>query len=280
MSLKSRPSTILFSCAVMTASFLMFADDLFNTNCRPFVDTPHHHPVDTSCGLDGDPGEPAATRAQNGAKNNLCAPDPAVPVTISVFDDLQNAVQAKGIPFGNQHVSNPVPLPADRSILRSMIQNADGVQIGEGTKVVFVAFVLKTRPGGAESVNCDLTGKEANDIHIVLARSPSATECRSVTAEMIPHFRPVSWNTINFKHVTQGLLGHPVRITGQLFFDAGHAPCNHPRHVQKDPARRSSWEIHPVYAIDVCKDSTLTSCKLEDQSKWKSFDDWLSGLEP
>jgi hypothetical protein len=61
------------------------------------------------------------------------------------------------------------------------------------TNVRFVAFVLKSKPGGSEGVNCHLRGKEANDIHIVLRGSKTdAEECNSVTAEMISHFRQLS----------------------------------------------------------------------------------------
>ena len=31
----------------------------------------------------------------------------------------------------------------------------------------------------------------------------------------------------------------------------------------------SNWEIHPVYAIDVCKFTTFTACKPDDDSLWK-----------
>jgi hypothetical protein len=30
--------------------------------------------------------------------------------------------------------------------------------------------------------------------------------------------------------------------------------------------RVSCWEIHPVYAIDVCKNDKLSSCKADDDS--------------
>ena len=44
-----------------------------------------------------------------------------------------------------------------------------------------------------------------------------------------------------------------VRITGPLFHDASHQPCqfNNAGAVTKhnSPARRTTWEIHPVYRI-------------------------------
>lgn len=229
----------------------------------------------TQCGLDGEGENPPAS-AQNMTKSNLCASSPAVPVTISVFDDLQQAAEEKEIPFGNQHVPNPEPLPENRSVLKDLIPTAGGTAVGEGTKVVFVGFVLRTKLAGKESVNCHLPGKAANDIHIVLARRPDDTECNSVTAEMIPHFRPAAWDKITFQSVLAKLRKHPVRITGQMFFDASHSPCGHAEfQPQGDPKRRSLWEIHPVYAIDVCKNQTLASCKTDEEPVWTAFDKWV-----
>jgi hypothetical protein len=40
------------------------------------------------------------------------------------------------------------------------------------------------------------------------------------------------------------------------------------------PSRVSSWEIHPVYAIDVCKKKSLNSCKADNDSVWTPLDQW------
>ena len=39
-----------------------------------------------------------------------------------------------------------------------------------------------------------------------------------------------------------------------------------------DPVPVSSWEIQPVYAIDVCKNDTLSSCKADNDSVWEPLD--------
>lgn len=233
-------------------------------------------PIDSQCGLNGQTTNPAAS-AQNAAKNNLCASGQAVPITISVFDDLQDAAEANDVSFGNQHVSNPEPLPADRSVLRDLVQTASGAAVGEGTKVVYVGFIVRTKTASAESVNCQRTGKAANDLHIVLARRPDETECNSVTAEMIPHFRPEAWDKITFQaSVMPKLKKHPVRVTGHMFFDASHSPCSHPEFLPgQDPRRRSNWEIHPVYALDVCKNKTLAGCKVDKETVWKPLHEWV-----
>ena len=73
------------------------------------------------------------------------------------------------------------------------------------------------------------------------------------------------------------LTAHPYRITGQLFFDASHKPCKNGK--GPNPKRISIWEIHPAYAIDVCSNSTLASCKATDDSLWTPLDQWLSTEE-
>jgi len=118
------------------------ANDLFPSQCQPFNAPPQHHPIDTNCGLSGEPST-EESRKQDMAKNNLCASDAPVLVTVGTFDDLQQAAQNKGISFGNQHIPHPKPLPSDRSLLKNLAKNTDGVDVGEGTNVRFVAFVLR-----------------------------------------------------------------------------------------------------------------------------------------
>ncbi len=273
-----RPLTRCVLLPIVTLLVLtgtLCADDKFTPAC-PLAAIDQKRAIDAQCGPDGMAGESPATTAQNSAKNNLCAAGPAVPVTIGIFDDLQQAAEENEVSFGNQHIAHPVPLPDDRSVLKDMVQTSDGTKVGEGTEVVFVGFVLKTKPGGAESVNCEATGKAANDIHIVLTTKFNDAECNSVTAEMIPHFRPAAWDKITLQTSMTKLVKHPVRAKGQMFFDASHAPCGHPDFLPSgDPSRRSLWEIHPVYAIDVCKNKTLAGCKIDKESVWTPFDVWV-----
>jgi len=93
----------------------------------------------------------------------------------------------------------------------------------------------------------------------------------SVTAEISPHFQPEKWNTAKLKSASK----HPLRLQGQLMYDASHRPCPRPPH-SRDPARVSSWEIHPVYAIDVCTKKSLSNCKADnnDSSVWVPLDQW------
>ena len=55
--------------------------------------------------------------------------------------------------------------------------------------------------------------------------------------------------------------GRPVRMRGQLMFDASHSFCTSAgKRTSGNSARRSGWKIHPVTEFDVCKFKTLTNC--------------------
>jgi len=51
-----------------------------------------------------------------------------------------------------------------------------------------------------------------------------------------------------------------------------HQPC---RHGSGSPERISVWEIHPIYAIDVCEHTTLSTCRIGTDSDWQSLADWV-----
>lgn len=41
------------------------------------------------------------------------------------------------------------------------------------------------------------------------------------------------------------------------------------------PSAISLWEIHPIYAVDVCKKTTLDECNADQESVWAALDKWL-----
>ncbi len=233
----------------------------------PFQAVARTHPIDETCGIQGS-ARSATTRAQNRAKNNLCATGTPIPVTMADLRNLQNAVGKAGIPFGS-----PSRLPPDRTLLEGLIESGGG-RIGEGSLVQFVGFVLEAhfseRQRG-ESVNCSVPGDDSNDIHFTLAEAPGAGLCDGFVAEMIPHFRPASWTAGNLT----ALHGRPVRVTGHLLFDASHRPCRDGRQVGSNPLRASLWEIHPVYAFDVCSEVQEGSCGAGDSRVWKPLPEWI-----
>jgi len=219
-----------------------------------------------SCPAEGET-EKATYKAQNIAKNNLCATGRPIPLTHSALKRLQKAVDDKkaagDIARG---------LPGDRSVLAN-IATYNRKKIGEGTVVQYVGFVHKPRyspKSGGESVNCKRARNEHKDIHVDVVRTKGEPACRSITVEVIPHFRPELWEVENLR-----LIEHPVRFTGHLFYDASHTPCKGDND-RVSPKRASNWEIHPVYAIDVCRSKQLSRCSARNKNMWIPLDSWLN----
>jgi hypothetical protein len=210
------------------------------------------------------------------AKNNFCSTSDPVVLAFGDFGELQKKAAAAHITFGSDS-----KLPKDRSALSSLALDS-GVTVGEGDVVRLAAYVIDahySNVSSGESVNCKTKGDEWNDIHIVLGTQPDADACESITAEMSPHFRPEIWtpSTLN------NLAGRPLRFAGQLFFDASHRPCE--GGSTASPPRRSLFEIHPVYAVDVCKTKPAAgtempaSCDASKDENWVHLEDWVGATE-
>jgi hypothetical protein len=238
----------------------------------PFASIEVSHPVDTSCGIQGKTTSAANIQTQDRVKNNFCAAGAPQVFTPQMLIALQSQTSVQG-GEGKE--------PANRSALQ---------KLGEGKLVTMKAFILEAHHadlGSGESVNCNLTDAEGNDVHIALGPTSATQECGSVTAEISPHFRPDSWTQIgDFETCTNSgrcvtnpavaskLQGQQFRFTGQLFFDASHTPC--PCGTSCSPSRSSLWEIHPIYNIEVCKPGA--QCNAAVNSDWQSFDTWWRGL--
>ena len=236
----------------------------------PFDAIKEHHPIDDSCSADGAAQPDTPQAAQNDAKNNFCSTGTPVNIDFDVLHQLQAdaAKPDSGITFGSDG-----QLPKDRTVLRDLPTKAGN--LSEGEVVRLVAFVMDahySNLGKGESVNCKQPDKESNDIHIVLADSDQEKdECNSVTAEMSPHFRPEVWDPTDLNQKN----AHLYRFTGQLFFDASHRPCSGGK---GSPKRSSLWEIHPVYALDICTDPN-NKCTVDSDENWVSFAEQM-GVEP
>ena len=239
--------------------FVIDCDPPFDENLELMTEANDKCPV-----IGGSEDPESAHALQNAAKNNLCAEGEPVEATFVTFQKLQTAIVKKKIDKWS-----PAKLPPDRSIFHDLITTTNGDVLGEESVVKLVAYVAEVKRGGKEDVNCKLTKSAFIDLHVVLVSHPDAEECRSVTAEVIPHFRPVAWDaaTIATPEV-------PMRFTGQLFVDASHKVCRDGEPIRGQPARFSSWEIHPVYAIDVCKFATKSRCKVNDESVWTPLAEW------
>jgi hypothetical protein len=238
--------------------------------------------IDFRCGNKGCHKNNANDK-QNQAKNNYCAPtDQVVSISRETLKDLQNAVNKM------PGIAPRIP-PASRTKLKN-IKLPDGTRLGEGNVVSFVGFVLDARhsnvdsqkpftKGNGESVQCNFLGCPYNDIHIELTGvKTDPRKCQTVTAEIIPHYRPAAWDLFDSPDYSSFLSNHPVRLTGQLFYDGSHVACKNGKpgeffvngKKQQDFARIAVWEIHPIYAIDVCKLTSKEAC-VADESAWIPF---------
>src|SRR5258708_5929394 len=213
-----------------------------------------------------------AKQLQAAARNNLCAStSDIVSLHFEDFSNLENATDR-----------TQLDLSASRADLTTAA-TIHGTEVGEGSVVELVAMMRDAhisdcrtpKPGskGGEAVNCNVLGVNTNDLHIVLMPLGSddhTDECQSVTAEIIPHFRPLAWAQLDMKTP----VANPVRLRGQLFYDDAHHACQPGKPAS--PARRSVWEIHPVYQLDVCQDTAVSACQSTDESAWVPYDQWMT----
>jgi hypothetical protein len=259
--------------------------DAFPQSCNPFGSQATVHPIDSLCGVSGD-ADTTAGQAQDAVKNNLCATGSAHVLTITMLKTLQQAVDGTGLKYGNPHGNPPLPGPPEQRPPFFQMPEPEGFR--EGDLVSFVGYIVDTKEGDPETVNCHCNGQEFNDVHVTLADhalhlksipagSSPATRKRieasndsklctaAYTAEVVPHRRPDSMQKTGLDKLKDKKI---VKITGQLFFDASHLPCQDGKRGQADPARLTSWEIHPVYEIQICKNKTLANCRIDQSSDW------------
>ena len=194
--------------------------------------------IDDHCGIQGGSSDPAK-QAESVAKNDFCA----------ATQSLRVITYQEVVSLQSQSANIPKRLP-ERTMLTKM---------GEGDYVSYVAFIKDAHYSDVakgEAVNCNIPGNATNDIHIILLKDPHDDECLSTTAEMSPHYRPAEWTPEN---LLKASAGHPVRVQGHLFFDGSHTPCS--GSSRPNPKRASLWEIHPVYSVDVCTQTTIAECQ-------------------
>jgi hypothetical protein len=295
----------LLMAASIGISALIFGPawaDEFQLSCPkpPFPIKTKARPIDSSCGNEGE-SKGTAKGKQNAVKNNLCSQGDPVTLSFEDFMALQKQARDRGIPFGADGFgpTRVEHLPPDRSVLSSdHFRTPGGRPIGEGDKVRIVAFMDDPHAadlGAGEDVNCHNKKAAENDIHINLVPRPAPPKpgrndpdaeqkkaarkvalCGAIVAEIIPHFRP---DLFDARFLVPIAARHtPVRISGQLFFDAAHRPCE--GSVPHDSSVRGSlWEIHPVYSIDVCKHQTLDRCAAADEAAWVPLEQSIGFLQ-
>lgn len=264
----------------------------YSVTDMPFNARAVHRGIDTGCSDNGG-AAPGPRQEQNKAKNNFGASGTAVVIRVTDIDLLERAsIRARNCAARNgancKRLDLAGGIPEDREQLKAIATSSAGNELGEGTLVSLEAKVLDSHysntqynrygnaVGSGESVNCGNNKVDWNDVHIVLAAPGVTDECLSVTAEISPHYRPTAWRRF---HKMSGPINNVakrvdfskiqmVRITGPLFYDASHDPCSvgkNGKRIRTSPARRSIWEIHPVYTLEV---------KVGGQ--WQSFEDWAA----
>lgn len=154
-------------------------------------------------------------------------------------------------------------------------------KIGEGQKIVVVAWALAARAGSQESCNCYLSKPADTDNHIVLVDPDlkNATLARnekrdSETVEFTPRVRLDHTNLTQQKleplidpdweapqRPSKGRL--LVRVTGLLMFDTEHF-------LHTPLKRHNNWEIHPVFKMEYC--ATGDTCDAESDDGWVNLE--------
>ena len=240
----NRLCRVVWASTILSTAALCYSQAQFTQACpNPNFPSPAQTVADGACPRVGTGGDEAS---QNAAKNNFCAPlgpqaSPVLPVSFQTFMKLQ----AKVVQDGSINFGNPKKPVQDRRELG---------QMGEGRLVSLIGYVLIARQEGAESVNCGRNVPNAaarHDIHISLvAVRREQNECHSVVVEMSPHHRPAQWTAAIVERLAHA--NTPVRVTGQMFFDSSHLPCDENGGIGHNPKRFSLWEIHPIYKFEVC----------------------------
>lgn len=213
------------------------------------------------------PPPPLADRLRLDAQNNLCAPASA-PMPMALKE------------FGLLPVPPSTQLASSRRSLAEVAVLPGRSITGEGTVVRTVGVISKAHivgcdepsPGEpvASAVTCHfMGGPKVSEIQLNLSpigAPPGEPDCDTIVAKMVTHYRPIWWDDIDVKTPEA-----PVRITGQLFYDDTAATCQGPG---ARSARMTGWEVHPVYAIDVCI-ASAHECDPTNGRLWIPYHQWL-----
>jgi len=219
---------------------------------------------------------PLADRLRLDAQNNLCAISSApVPIALKEFDLWPS-------PSRSQLVSS-------RKSLAQVAVLPGRADVGEGTVVRTVGIISKAHLLGcqepvsgepaASAVTCHfMGGPQVSEIQLNLSPVTAprdAPDCNTVVAKLVTHYRPIWWDDIDIKTPES-----PVRITGQLFYDDSVEACQRPASGPVTAAgahapRLTRWEVHPVYAIDVCLATAAADCDPSNGALWVPYHQWL-----
>lgn len=166
--------------------------------------------------------------------------------------------KAKQVNVLKRRMTVPAPADIDRNAtLEAVLAPGDDTNRWSQNKgATFEGYVAGVLEGGSESVNCHTHGEAYRDTHIELALTPNETDkSKYVVVEVTPQVRQrestagTDWSTGTLKNE---LVGHKVKITGWLLFDAEHV--GNATNTKPDGTniwRATVWEIHPITSIEV-----------------------------
>lgn len=249
---------LLTGCLALAAAMGQTFPQTCPSGSAPRFPSPNSTEIE-SCGLAGAAASGSAEALQNDQKNNFCALGDGTSIDIAQLKTLEKSAEA----VEKKKKYKAGQPPPDRSFLTAL---------GERNVAVFEGYVFEARQECGETVNCGAVTPNidaSHDIHIAILGAPRKTkdsdpaaardaeECTGFVAEMIPHHRPDEWSACNVNDVAGK--GLRVRVTGQQFFDASHVPCKGTKAVGSNPKRVSLWEIHPIYAFEVCPSGDCAS---------------------
>lgn len=205
------------------------------------------------------------------SQNNFCVASPVIDITYDTLKELQQAVGPHDPELGNRE--NPSRPAHDYAVTNGSYHEGQLVRLAAFVHLAKYSNTSKKKDGtGGENVNCDRPGKPPNDLHIVLVPAQNKVETESVTAEASPHFRPAEWTDDDLNHFRD----HLFRFTGQLFLDTSHTACGPGSPKGCTPKRISVWEVHPVYAIEICESTDASTCQPKATNGWVSLEEFLA----
>jgi hypothetical protein len=245
--------------------FLIGADAQFKRTCEQ--KTPCADSIN-DCPKEGCSANNHHDPELNTLKNLKSSTKPVEDRTITAILRLEKKVEDSGYEQGDS-----------RKVLRDL---------GEGSQIRVVGYLLAVKQECGESCNCGLADVDVTtDNHLVLVNPKVVTdnplpenakkkqltavfkvrEPLSMTAEFTPrvranghpNFTSELQNRIN--KTPQGALW--VRVTGQLFFDSEHFH-------QKPLKRKTSWEVHPILNFEYCLKGR--TCKIDSDENWQDLD--------
>ena len=146
----------------------------------------------------------------------------------------------------------------DKTItLEKMLQPGyDQNRFNSSAAVEVTGYVADVKAGGIETCNCKAKDPNHRDTHIELVLNPmSFTNTQKVIVEVTPRIRNTmlakgeDWNT---RALRDKILGRWIKAQGWLLFDFEHAhQAENTNPGNEKNWRATSWEVHPVTAIEV-----------------------------